>query len=78
MLNTRQPVLRNFWYATLPLDKLEDGPKPFRILGQDIVIFVDAAGEPAALEDRCCHRTAKLSKGWIKEGHIVCGYHGWE
>jgi phenylpropionate dioxygenase-like ring-hydroxylating dioxygenase large terminal subunit len=24
------------------------------------------------------HRTAKLSKGWIKNGHIVCGYHGWE
>jgi phenylpropionate dioxygenase-like ring-hydroxylating dioxygenase large terminal subunit len=78
MLATRQPVLRNFWYATLPLDKLEDGPKPFRVLGQDIVIVVDAAGEPAALEDRCCHRTAKLSKGWIKGGHIVCGYHGWE
>ena len=58
--------------------KLEDGPKPFRILGQDIVIFLDEAGEPAALEDRCCHRTAKLSKGWIKDGHIVCGYHGWE
>jgi phenylpropionate dioxygenase-like ring-hydroxylating dioxygenase large terminal subunit len=78
MLNTRQPVLRNFWYASLPLAKLDDGPKPFRILGQDIVLFLDARGEPAALEDRCCHRTAKLSKGWIREGHIVCGYHGWE
>ena len=78
MLSTRQPVLRNFWYATLPLAELDDGPKPFRLLGQDIVIFLDVAGEPAALEDRCCHRTAKLSKGWIKGGHIVCGYHGWE
>ena len=35
-------------------------------------------GAPAALEDRCCHRTAKLSKGWIRNGNIVCGYHGWE
>ena len=78
MLNTRQPVLRNFWYAAMPVAKLDDGPKPFRILGQDIVLFLDAVGEPAALEDRCCHRTAKLSKGWIKNGHIVCGYHGWE
>ena len=78
MLNTRQPVLRNFWYAALPTAKLDDGPKPFRILGQDIVLFLDAAGEPAALEDRCCHRTAKLSKGWTRAGHIVCGYHGWE
>jgi phenylpropionate dioxygenase-like ring-hydroxylating dioxygenase large terminal subunit len=78
MLNTRQKVLRNFWYATLALDKLKGGPKRFRLLGQDIVLFLAEAGEPAALEDRCCHRTAKLSKGWIKDGHIVCGYHGWE
>ena len=56
----------------------QDGPKPFRLLGQNVVLFLDEEGKPAALEDRCCHRTAKLSKGWIKEGHIVCGYHGWE
>ena len=49
MLNTRQPVLRNFWYAAVPLAKLDEGPKPFRILGQDIVLFLDPAGEPAAL-----------------------------
>ena len=78
MLNTRQKVLRNFWYATCPIEALKDGPKPFRLLGQTIVLFLDEKGEPAALEDRCCHRTAKLSKGWIKDGHIVCGYHGWE
>jgi phenylpropionate dioxygenase-like ring-hydroxylating dioxygenase large terminal subunit len=47
-------------------------------LGQYIVVFLDAFGERAALEDRCRHRTAKPSKGWIKNGHIVCGYHGWE
>jgi len=42
------------------------------------VLFLDAKGEPAALEDRCCHRTARLSKGWCRNGNIVCGYHGWE
>jgi phenylpropionate dioxygenase-like ring-hydroxylating dioxygenase large terminal subunit len=78
MLVTRQKVLRNFWYATMPTEKLADGPKPFRLLGEDIVLFLDKEGKPAALEDRCCHRTAKLSKGWIKDGNIVCGYHGWE
>jgi phenylpropionate dioxygenase-like ring-hydroxylating dioxygenase large terminal subunit len=78
MLATRQKVLRNFWYATMPVDALADGPKPYRLLGQDIVLFLAEGGEPAALGDRCCHRTAKLSKGWIKDGHIVCGYHGWE
>ena len=78
MLNTKQKVLRDFWYATVPTHKLADGPKPFRLLGQDVVLFLDGEGAPAALEDRCCHRTAKLSKGWMKGGNIVCGYHGWE
>jgi phenylpropionate dioxygenase-like ring-hydroxylating dioxygenase large terminal subunit len=77
MLNTRQKVLRKFWYATLPVDDLKDGPKPFKLLGQNIVVFLDEFGKPAALEDRCCHRTAKLSKGWVKDGNIVCAYHGW-
>jgi phenylpropionate dioxygenase-like ring-hydroxylating dioxygenase large terminal subunit len=78
MLATKQKVLRRFWYATVPLAHLKDGPKPFTLLGENIVLFLDAAGEPAALEDRCCHRTAKLSKGWCRDGNIVCGYHGWE
>ena len=41
------------------------------------MIWLDEGGEPACLQDRCCHRTAKLSKGWCENGHIVCGYHGW-
>ncbi|ABQ33501.1 MULTISPECIES: Rieske 2Fe-2S domain-containing protein [Bradyrhizobium] len=78
MLSTKQPVLRRFWYAIMPMDHLKDGPKPFTLLGQPIVLFLDDKGEPAALEDRCCHRTARLSKGWCNNGHVVCGYHGWE
>ena len=77
MLTTRQRTLRRFWYAVMPLADLRDGPKPFRLMGEDIVLFLDADGAPAALADRCCHRTAKLSKGWCDDGRLVCGYHGW-
>jgi phenylpropionate dioxygenase-like ring-hydroxylating dioxygenase large terminal subunit len=77
MLTTQQKTLRKFWYATMPVHHLVDGPKPFRLMGEDIVLFLDEQGAPAALRDRCCHRTAKLSKGWLEAGHIVCGYHGW-
>jgi phenylpropionate dioxygenase-like ring-hydroxylating dioxygenase large terminal subunit len=77
MLTTQQKTLRKFWYATVRLDALQDGPLPFRLMGEDIVLFLGADGQPAALADRCCHRTAKLSKGWIDDGRIVCGYHGW-
>jgi phenylpropionate dioxygenase-like ring-hydroxylating dioxygenase large terminal subunit len=77
MLVTQQKVLRRFWYALMPLEHLKDGPRPFKLLGENLVCFLGADGRPAALEDRCCHRTAKLSKGWVENGNIVCGYHGW-
>ena len=85
MLVTRQPVFRKFWHAVMPLTALADGPRPFTLLGTDIVLFLDEQGEPAALLDRCCHRTAKLSRGFCvdaagqacAQGRLSCGYHGW-
>jgi ferredoxin-NADP reductase/phenylpropionate dioxygenase-like ring-hydroxylating dioxygenase large terminal subunit len=77
MLTTQQNLFRKFWNAIMPVHELADGPKPFKLMGVDIVLFLDAEGKPRALRDRCCHRTAKLSKGWCSGGNIVCGYHGW-
>ena len=77
MLVTRQNVFRRFWYPVMPLAMLKDGPKPFTLLGEDIVLWRDESGNPCAVLDRCCHRTAKLSCGFVEKGAIVCGYHGW-
>lgn len=77
MLVTRQPVLRRFWYPVMPLADLAGGPRPFTLLGEGIVLWLQADGTPAAVRDRCCHRTAKLSKGFVEDGRLVCGYHGW-
>ena len=77
MLVTRQKVLRRFWYPVMPMAMLEDGPKPFTLLGESIVLFKGPEGKPVALADRCCHRTAQLSRGFVENGNIVCGYHGW-
>ena len=78
MLVTRQPVLRRFWYAVMPMERLAAGPQPFTLLGEDIVLWKTADGTPAAVRDRCCHRTAKLSKGFVEDGNLACGYHGWQ
>ena len=77
MLVTQQPVRRRFWGATVPVGHLQDGPRPFTLLHENIGLCLDTAGRPAALADRCCHRTAQLSKGGTAEGLLVCGYHGW-
>jgi phenylpropionate dioxygenase-like ring-hydroxylating dioxygenase large terminal subunit len=47
------------------------------LLLSDIVLWRGADGEVACFRDRCCHRTAKLSLGFIEDGRLVCGYHGW-
>jgi phenylpropionate dioxygenase-like ring-hydroxylating dioxygenase large terminal subunit len=52
MLTTQQPVFRQFWHAVMPLSQLADGPQPFTLLGENIVLFLDEHGEPAALKDR--------------------------
>ncbi len=79
MLATKQPVFRRFWYPVMRADRLDDGkPHPFKLLGENIVLRKRSDGQYACVKDRCCHRTAKLSLGFVENDHIVCGYHGWE
>jgi phenylpropionate dioxygenase-like ring-hydroxylating dioxygenase large terminal subunit len=73
MLVTQQPVLRRFWYGLMPVADLAAGPKAFTLLGENIVLWLDAGGKPAAVQDRCCHRTAPLSMGFVDKGAIACG-----
>lgn len=78
MLITKQPVLKRFWYPVMPLASLSaDQPQPFQLLGQRIVLWLEAEGKPAAINDRCCHRSAQLSKGKVINGYVRCPYHGW-
>ncbi len=77
MLITKHLVLRRFWYPVLPIAHLADHPQPFTLLGQPIVLWLDGQGKPAATRDRCCHRSAQLSKGVVIQGNLRCPYHGW-
>lgn len=53
--------------------------KPLRVKleGNPMVLFRGSQGQIVALEDRCSHRGAPLSKGKVKDGCIACPYHGW-
>ncbi len=77
MLVTQHSVLRRFWYPVIPVADLADGPQPFTLLGEPLVLWLTAEGNPAALRDRCCHRSARLSMGLVQNGCVRCPYHGW-
>jgi phenylpropionate dioxygenase-like ring-hydroxylating dioxygenase large terminal subunit len=69
--------LKNCWYvAAWDYELLPDTLMQRTICGESIVFFRTAAGTPAALDNRCCHRHAPLHLG-RKEGDCVrCMYHG--
>lgn len=69
----------NAWYVAAMHDEVVVGQMLARkYFGKSLVLFRDAGGTPHALEDRCPHRMAPLSKGTLcDEGtSIQCGYHG--
>jgi vanillate O-demethylase monooxygenase subunit len=68
--------LRNTWYVACASNEVVDKPLGRRICGERIVFFRGADGSIAAIEDFCPHRGAPLSLGFLKEGNLVCGYHG--
>ena len=75
---TDHAVFRRFWYPVMPLAKLVDGPQAFVLLQQPLALWLNEAGDPQAVADRCCHRTAKLSLGQVQGDAIQCPYHGWQ
>lgn len=71
-------MLKNHWYLICPDTELEHKIIKRRILGEDIILFRSKSNQLVALENRCCHRNVNLSLGFLKDEHVVCGYHGWE
>jgi phthalate 4,5-dioxygenase oxygenase subunit len=52
--------------------------KAVRILGQDLVLFRDAAGHWGLLDRDCPHRGADLSFGRHEGDGLRCPFHGWK
>jgi vanillate O-demethylase monooxygenase subunit len=69
--------LRNAWYVAAWAHELKpDELFSRQLFGKAIVMFRRHDGTPAALDDRCPHRFAPLSKGRLTANSIECGYHG--
>jgi len=67
---------KNTWYVACTPDEIVDKPLGRRICGERIVFYRGPEGEVAAVEDFCPHRGAPLSLGFVRDGQLVCGYHG--
>lgn len=72
-------VMRRYWQPLLLSEELPDErpAKDARVLGEDIVVFRDEAGQYGALARRCAHRGGDLAYGRLEDGGLRCPYHGW-
>ena len=68
--------LRNAWYPAAWGNEVSDNLLSRVLLDSPIVLFRSKDGVAAALDDRCPHRFAPLSRGLCTDGVIRCGYHG--
>ena len=69
--------LSQFWHPIATVDEIGDAPRRFTLLDQDVVAFRSSEGI-SVFKDLCIHRGAALSLGEVRNGCIVCPYHGWE
>ena len=68
---------RNCWYvAAWDHEVRRLHPMRRLLLGEPVVLYRVSDGTPVALEDRCCHRHAQLSRGRVRGDAIECAYHG--
>jgi vanillate O-demethylase monooxygenase subunit len=73
------PFLRNTWYLASWSQDVAPGKLLGRkIIGELVLLYRTADGQAVALEDRCAHRMAPLSRGRVEGDRVVCGYHGLE
>jgi 5,5'-dehydrodivanillate O-demethylase len=72
-------LLRRYWYpVAFAMDLTPERPTQFvRLLGEDLVLFLDRSGRVGLLADHCAHRGASLCYGRVEERGISCAYHGW-
>jgi phenylpropionate dioxygenase-like ring-hydroxylating dioxygenase large terminal subunit len=73
----QDPVLLNDWHTLgFSRDFPEGSVKQARLLGEDLVVW-RTGGVVCVWKDLCIHRGAQLSRGCVKQGMLICPYHGW-
>ena len=71
------PVWPRGWYFAANAKDIHGAPHGIDLFGKRIVIYRMSDGRIAAMDGRCWHLGADLSKGSVLNDGIVCSFHGW-
>jgi phenylpropionate dioxygenase-like ring-hydroxylating dioxygenase large terminal subunit len=73
----KDPILWNEWFVVARSQDLPSGTlQKACVLETDLVLWRSQDGQVHAWEDRCPHRSVRLSVGRIEDDTVVCLYHG--
>jgi phenylpropionate dioxygenase-like ring-hydroxylating dioxygenase large terminal subunit len=70
-------ALRDHWYVVAESADVTDAPLAVTLLGEPYALWRAPGGGVVAAPDRCPHREAPLTEGYVRNGDLVCRYHGW-
>jgi 5,5'-dehydrodivanillate O-demethylase len=69
---------RSYWQVVATVaDLRERSTFRTRVLGEDLVLFRDKAGQVGLIAERCPHRGVSMFYGIPEQDGIRCPYHGW-
>jgi len=66
----------NCWWVAGLSSEIEHKLLGRWLLDTPVLLYRTEDGQAVAIEDRCPHRSAPLSKGCLKGDNVQCGYHG--
>jgi nitrite reductase/ring-hydroxylating ferredoxin subunit len=70
-------LLRRYWQPIALANDATAHPKLIKVLGEELILFRNHAGEAGVLYPRCMHRGTSLLYGKVEQDGIRCCYHGW-
>jgi len=73
-------LMRRYWHPVAAAGELTESEPihPVKILGEELVVYLDKSGRYGLVGEHCPHRLASLAFGRVDEEGIRCPYHGWK
>jgi len=76
LANADSPLIRDAWYVAAMSSEVGRTLLERTVLERSVVLYRKEDGSPAALQNRCAHRSFPLANGRLEGDQLVCGYHG--
>ncbi len=71
-------LLPQYWYVVADASEVTQERVLSRtVLDESLACYRDGRGQIIIAQDRCIHRSARLSSGTVRDGKLSCRYHGW-